>query len=207
MGSDDHSLIGAFHDALLDPGQWSDTLREFADRFGSSHAILAINGRSSRPPDVVWAGVERAFQDLYANSFVNGSNPVLLAPTRELKHEPFTDRMAMPDGSFRRSAFFQDWCRGRGVLLNLPAAEDHHADIVIVPIAPDHGWAEGSETCVAVFVTAGNGGVDVDPALLPAVAIVAHRPRRQRRSASVPGYAVRDQGARRAVSIARTHLP
>jgi DNA-binding CsgD family transcriptional regulator len=48
----------------------------------------------------------------------------------------------------------------------LPAAGDHHADIVIVPIAPDHGWAEGSETCVAVFVTAGNGGVDVDRALL-----------------------------------------
>ena len=80
MGSDVHSLIGAFHDALLDPGQWSNTLRAFADCLGSSHAILAINGRSPRPPDVVWAGVEQAFQDLYANSFVSGSNPVLLAP-------------------------------------------------------------------------------------------------------------------------------
>ncbi len=299
MGSDVHSLIGAFHDALLDPGQWSSTLRDFADRFGSNHAIMAINGRSSRPPDVVWAGVEQAFQDLYANSFVSGSNPVLLAPSRELQHQPFTDRMAMPDGSFRRSAFFQDWCRpqrietllgaevirdgrgvallglgrsepygdselslfrglmpdlrrvmalrlrlleldlqqarlralldavctpilltdnachllhanrraedllragdvlraphgrlaaanepatdalrvsvrqvnssGHGVRLNLPAARGNHADIVIVPVAPDHGWAEGSETCVAVFVTAGEGGVDLDPALLTAL--------------------------------------
>jgi DNA-binding CsgD family transcriptional regulator/PAS domain-containing protein len=299
MKADVPGLVRALYDAVLDGALWPNTLQTFADRFNSSHAILAVGSAASCAPDVVWAGVERPFQELYARSFVNGNNTIQLAARREFQDEPYTDWMALPDGSFQRSAFFQDWCRpqqiqtllgaevihdargiallglGRpepygdselsvfrklmpdlrrimglrlrlfdvdlqrarlralldavstpilltdsaccllhanhraeyllraggvlhisqnrlaaptehetdmlrrvvrsaganngGASLRLEAANGTHAGVSVVPVHADHGWAEGSEVCVAIFVTGSAEYAAVEPSLLTAL--------------------------------------
>ena len=138
----------ALYDAVLDGTLWPDTLQTFADRFNSSHAILAVGSAASCAPGVVWAGVERPFQELYARSFVNGNNTIQLAARREFQDEPYTDWMALPDGSFQRSAFFQDWCRPQQIQTLLGAEVIHDArGIALLGLGRPEPYGDG-ELCV-----------------------------------------------------------
>ena len=148
MKADVPGLVRALYDAVLDGTLWPDTLQTFADRFNSSHAILAVGSAASCAPDVVWAGVERPFQELYARSFVNGNNTIQLAARREFQDEPYTDWMALPDGSFQRSAFFQDWCRPQQIQTLLGAEVIHDArGIALLGLGRLEPYGDG-ELCV-----------------------------------------------------------
>jgi DNA-binding CsgD family transcriptional regulator len=105
-------VVQPFYDAVLEPEPCflAAALADFATLFDAPRAILAMSDTYHRPR-IVWAGVDTCFQNLLTQSFIRGSDPVLIAPDGELAGQPFTERMAMSSAAFQRTAFYQDWCR------------------------------------------------------------------------------------------------
>jgi DNA-binding CsgD family transcriptional regulator len=111
MDSDVTDVLGALYDALLEPARWTDALLGYSGLFQATHAILAVDDCSSNRPEISWAGVAPAFQDLYGQSFVKDNSLVQLDSRGEFREQPYTDRMVLPAGDFQRTDFYQAWCR------------------------------------------------------------------------------------------------
>jgi DNA-binding CsgD family transcriptional regulator len=96
---------------------------------------------------------------------------------------------------------------GRGAEIPILAREGTEARVIVVPLRPDHGWTEGEDRCVAIFVTGSADDVEARISALntlygltPTEAVVAVKVGRgDGLPATAKGLGIR-------ITTARTHL-
>jgi DNA-binding CsgD family transcriptional regulator len=129
--------IGALYDALLQPELWPGALRQYADRFASTAAILHVENAVYRTHPT-WSGVEAAFQELYARSFAT-SNPLQTAARRQWPGRAYSDRMVFPTGALQQTDWYQAWCRPQDIhgLLGADVIDDERGVVLLGLGRPD----------------------------------------------------------------------